>query len=99
VSQSAATESSAARRKARIAAVSGINAASARIALPPPIAEPVAAPKGKSRDQLKGVVIYINPVAKKRLSQLARKYEKTVQDIGIEAINLMFRHYGEKPLA
>lgn len=53
----------------------------------------------KDRKQLKGIAIYMNPAAKRLLDKIALDHERTVQDLGIEALNLLFRHYGEKPIA
>lgn len=53
----------------------------------------------KGRAGRKGVVIYLNPVAKKALSDLARDRGKSLQDLGVEAINHLFRTYGKKPIA
>jgi hypothetical protein len=76
-------------RKAALLAASGVERR------PPPIDE-IA---GRSRKGRKGVVVYLHPVAKDLLVRLAREQRKTIQDLGLEAINLLFKQYGEKPLA
>ncbi len=53
----------------------------------------------KDRKQLKGIAIYMNPAAKRVLDKIALDNERTVQDLGLEALNLLFRQYGEKPIA
>jgi hypothetical protein len=54
---------------------------------------------GRGRRGRKGVVVYLNPVAKDLLADLGRRQRKTIQDLGIEAVNLLFKQYGEKPIA
>lgn len=83
-----------AERKARIRARSGVERAK-------PPAEPRAAayPIGKDRKALKGIAIYMHPLAKDVLDRIAREHKRTVQDLGLEALNLLFRRYGEKPIA
>lgn len=83
----------AAQRKAAIRARSGVERRKS---------EPVAAaafPIGKGRKALKGIAIYMHPLAKQVLDKIAREQARTVQDLGLEALNLLFRHYGEKPIA
>lgn len=53
----------------------------------------------EGRKDLRGVVVYLNELAKDQLAQLAHQQRCTVQDLGVEAINLLFRHYREKPIA
>jgi hypothetical protein len=53
---------------------------------------------GKGREGLKGVVIYLNDAAKDQLARLSISQRRTVQDLGVEAINLLFRRYREKPI-
>lgn len=54
---------------------------------------------GKGRKGRKGVVVYLSPDAKDQLARLARDQQKSVQAIGIEAINLLFQSYRLKPIA
>jgi hypothetical protein len=57
----------------------------------------VTCPKGRAGR--KGVVIYLDPIAKDLLAELAHERRKTLQELGIEAFNHLFRAYGQKPLA
>jgi hypothetical protein len=41
----------------------------------------------------------MHPLAKDVLDRIAREHGRTVQDLGLEALNLLFRRYGEKPIA
>lgn len=83
----------ASERKTAIRARSGVKR--------PP--EPAAAnepyPIGKARKHLKGIAIYMHPLAKEALDRIARSERKTMQELGLEALNLLFRHYDEKPIA
>jgi antitoxin-like ribbon-helix-helix protein len=81
-------------RKAAIKARSGVERRK-----PEPPAEPAGYPIGKGRRALKGIAIYMHPAAKDVLDKIAREHKRTVQDLGLEALNLLFRHYGEKPIA
>jgi hypothetical protein len=54
---------------------------------------------GKGRKGRKAIVVYLHPFAKDQLDQIALKQKRTVQDLGVEAVNLLFRSYGEKPIA
>ena len=95
MSRSAAkTKPRAAERKARIRARSGVERAK-----PPVDARGAAYPIGKDRKALKGIAIYMHPLAKDVLDKIAREHKRTVQDLGLEALNLLFRRYGEKPIA
>jgi|GEM_PF-4516561 len=85
---------SAAARKAAIRARSGVEQRKAERA-----AEPAKYPIGKGRKALKGISIYMHPLAKEVLDRIAREHNRTVQDLGLEALNLLFRRYGEKPIA
>lgn len=83
----------AAERKAAIRARSGVQRRQP---------DPVAAqsfPTGKGRKALKGIAIYMHPLAKDVLDKIARDQRRTVQDLGLEALNLLFVRYGEKPIA
>jgi antitoxin-like ribbon-helix-helix protein len=53
----------------------------------------------KGRAGRKGVVIYINPIAKEALDTLARSQKKSLQVLGVEAVNQLFIRYGQKPIA
>lgn len=58
-----------------------------------------AYPIGKARKSLKGISIYMHPLAKDVLDRIAREQDRSVQELGLEALNLLFRHYGERPIA
>jgi hypothetical protein len=66
---------------------------------PEPAPGPSGYPIGKGRRALKGISIYMHPLAKEVLDKIALEQNRTVQDLGLEALNLLFRHYGEKPIA
>jgi hypothetical protein len=84
----------AAERKAALRARSGVERRKAE-----PAAGPAAYPIGKGRKALKGVAIYMHPLAKEVLDKIAREQGRSLQELGLEALNLLFRHYGEKPIA
>lgn len=90
----AADTSRASERKAAIVARSGVQRRAGDVAT-----VPAAYPTGKGRKSLRGISIYMHPLAKQVLDRIAREQERTVQDLGLEALNLLFRHYGEKPIA
>jgi hypothetical protein len=81
-------------RKAALRAQSGIERRQPATALPEK-----GYPIGKGRKALKGISIYMHPLAKEVLDRIARDQGRSVQALGIEALNLLFRHYGEKPIA
>lgn len=60
---------------------------------------PPAAVLEKGRAGTRGVVIYLNPIAKEALSELARAQRKSLQRLGLEAFNHLFLSYGGKPIA
>ena len=80
--------------KAALQSQSGIKRRPAATMLPETMIVP-----GRGREGLKGVVIYLNEAAKTQLSKLAIDERKTVQELGVEAINLLFRSYRQKPIA
>jgi hypothetical protein len=84
------TSLSATRRRQELEAVSGVE----RKKPVPPGDVPE-----KGRAGRKGVVIYLDPIAKDLLAELAHERRKTLQELGIEAFNHLFRAYGQKPLA
>jgi hypothetical protein len=79
--------------KQRLQAVSGVKRAPVAEAA----AEAVVADKG--RKGRKAIAIYMQPLAKEQLVRIAHEHGKTIQDLGIEALNLLFRHYDQKPIA
>lgn len=64
---------------------------------PPAAPEPV--PLGPGRKGKRSIAIYMTPLAKEVLDGIAVKHKRTVQQLGIEALNLLFRAYDEKPVA
>ena len=84
----------AADRKAAISARSGVKRSLPKTTLPLE-----RYPIGKDRKQRKGIAVYMHPLAKDVLDKIARENGRTVQDLGIEALNLLFVRYGEKPIA
>lgn len=64
-----------------------------------PAAQPQTVPVGRGRKGKKGIAIYMTPMAKEVLEKIARKHKLSVQQLGIEAINLLFRKYDEMPVA
>jgi len=91
----AATSNAAAARKAMLQANSGVE----RSRPEPVTSDTQAYPIGKGRKHLKGISIFMHPIAKETLDRISSEHGKTVQDLGLEALNLLFRHYGEKPVA
>lgn len=89
-----AQTSRASERKAAIRARSGVQRRAADSVI-----DAAAYPTGKGRKSLRGISIYMHPLAKQILDKIAREQDRTVQDLGLEALNLLFRHYGEKPIA
>lgn len=89
-----APPSATSQRKAALKARSGIERSK-----PEPKPEPEPFPTGKGRKSLKGISIYMNPLAKEVLLKISKDHQRTVQDLGLEALNLLFRRYGEKPIA
>lgn len=83
----------AAERKAAIRARSGVQRRQPESVGAQPF------PTGKRRKELKGIAIYMHPLAKDVLDKIARDQRRTVQDLGLEALNLLFVRYGEKPIA
>lgn len=83
---------SAAARKAAIQARSGVERRK-------PDKAAGTYPIGKGRKAQKGISIYMHPLAKEVLDRIARDQDRTVQDLGLEALNLLFAHYGHKPIA
>lgn len=90
MSKSKRSAGNAAARRQAMAAASGI------VRKRPKVPEP---PIEKGRRGRRGVVVYLHPLAKEALSKIAHEHRKTIQDLGVEAINLLFSSYGEKPIA
>lgn len=51
------------------------------------------------REGRKAIAIYMQPLAKDQLARIAHEQKKSIQELGVEAINLLFRHYDLKPIA
>lgn len=81
-------------RKQAMQARSGVE----RVGREKPVRD-TAYPIGKGRKALKGIAIYMHPLAKDVLDEIARDTGKTVQELGLEALNLLFLHYEQKPIA
>lgn len=79
--------------KARLQEASGVR----RGAPAPAAIEPIVVEKG--RKGLKSMAIYMQPIAKAQLDRIAHEQRKSLQTLGIEALNLLFRHYDQKPIA
>lgn len=80
-------------RKAALRARSGIERA------PPKPPAQSSYPIGKGRKTQKGISIYMHPLAKATLDTIAEEQGMKIQELGLEALNLLFRHYGKKPIA
>ena len=49
----------------------------------------------RSRKQRKGVTVYLEPAQKKVLDQIAAQHVITLQDLGLEAFELLFAKYAK----
>jgi len=94
VKQTTKNAPAASGRKAAIRARSGVDRLKAK-----PADETPAYPIGKGRKALKGISIYMHPLAKEVLDRISHEQNRTVQDLGLEALNMLFQRYGEKPVA
>ncbi len=79
--------------KQRLQAVSGVKRAPAVDDDAPVI---VADNGRKGR---RSIAVYMQPMAKAQLDRIAHEHKKSIQALGIEALNLLFRHYDQKPIA
>lgn len=77
----------------RLQAVSGVK----REPAPPEAAPAIVADNG--RKGRRSIAVYMQPIAKAQLDRIAHEHKKSIQALGIEAINLLFRHYDQKPIA
>lgn len=68
------------------------------LAPPPPETEPKPAPRRKRSESVL-LPFAVNPAAKKQLKIMAVELGRTQQDLTIEALNLLFKHYGKKTIA
>lgn len=53
----------------------------------------------KERQSLRGLVVYLDEDARKQLARLAIDQGRTTQDLGVEAVNLLFQFYGVAGIA
>ena len=51
----------------------------------------------KNRKERKGVTVYMDPPQKELLDQIGRQHAMTLQDLGLEAFELLFKKYGKAP--
>ena len=51
----------------------------------------------KNRKERKGVTVYMDPAQKEILDQIGRQKSMTLQDLGLEAFELLFEKYGKTP--
>lgn len=52
-----------------------------------------------SRAGKRGKLVYLNAAAEKQLTNIGTDHDKTQQALMIEAVNLLFEHYGKPPIA
>ena len=84
----------ASRREAAIRARSSVSSSVSRKATA------TSAPAiGRGRAGKNSMSVYMHPLAKDLLTQIAKDQSKSIQDLGIEAINLLFTKYKCKPIA
>ncbi|MCB1964586.1 MAG: hypothetical protein KDI64_00650 [Candidatus Accumulibacter sp.] len=72
--------------------------------LPAGGAEPTAAAgqsrvRTASREGKRGKLVYLTEAAEKQLSYMGLEQDKTQQALMIEAVNLLFAHYGRDQIA
>lgn len=69
---------------------------------PPPepeVAEAEPSARPPSREDKKGVTIWLAKQAHAQLSYLRIESDKSIQELGIEAINLLFERHEKPPIA
>ncbi len=75
---------------------------------PAPIPATVAAPstaanqpraRAASREGKRGKLVYLTEAAEKQLSYMGLEQDKTQQALMVEAVNLLFAHYGRDQIA
>ena len=54
---------------------------------------------GRGRAGKKPISVYMHPLAKDLLAQISKDQSKSIQELGIEALNLLFTKYKHKPVA
>ena len=82
---------SAANRKASLLAKSGIEAGRSA-------GRPLVSP-GKNRKGKRSIAIYMDQVVKDELDGIALRERRSIQELGLEAINLLLVRYGGKAIA
>jgi hypothetical protein len=68
------------------------------LAPPAPEAETQPAPRRKRSESVL-LPFAVNPAARKQLKIMAAELGRTQQDLTIEALNMLFKHYGKKQIA
>ena len=63
-----------------------------------PSAPPMPAPRRTRRESVL-LPFAVNPEARKQLRIMAAELGRKQQDLTAEALNLLFKHYGKKPIA
>jgi hypothetical protein len=48
---------------------------------------------------MRGVVVYLTPVAKETLVRISERERRSLNELTLEAINMLFVSRGEKPIA
>lgn len=71
---------------------------------PAGVAEPTAAAsqsrvRTASREGKRGKLVYLTEAAEKQLSYMGLEQDKTQQALMVEAVNLLFAHYGRDQIA
>jgi hypothetical protein len=80
-----------AARKASLAASSGLDTAKTA-------GRPAVAPS-KDRKGKRSIAIYMDQIVKDELDAIALRERRSIQDLGLEAINLLLVRYGHKTIA
>ena len=88
-------KASAARRKAALVAKSGIESGieNGRGAGRPLVSA------SKNRKGKRSIAIYMDQIVKDELDSIALRERRSIQDLGLEAINLLLARYGGKAIA
>jgi hypothetical protein len=86
-----APSASSAARKAALLASSGIDTGRGR-------PRPPLAPT-KARREKRGIAIYMDQIVKDELDAIALAQRRSIQDLGLEAINLLLVRYGRRAIA
>jgi antitoxin-like ribbon-helix-helix protein len=73
-------------------------AAPATSAAAPP-QTPKASTRPTTREGKRGKLVYLTEAAEKQLTHIGTEYDKTQQALMVEAVNLLFEHYGRDRIA